>query len=598
MHPLQTALAAVQRGELDLAQGLLDQLLLQSPMDYQAKQLSGIVQRRRGNLAAAAVLFQQSLAIHEGQPHVHNNLGITLAALFDVVQAEKSYRRAIALDAEFVDPLFNLGLLLIEAKRFAEAREHLEHAARLQPQNARVFEALSIVLRETDDRPGSIASARQAVSLAVKSFSAHYQLGQAHMGMGEFAAAASAYQNAVALNPKSDVAWIGLGHALRGKGQSAESKSAYQHAVDLNPGNADAHRLYNEMVWQTGDVPRYLQSFGVALKSRPNDHLLRLTYANELLNISQHEQASVELEHALRDAPRNAGALEAMARAKSLASDYESAEHFHALALAEAPENPLFFRSFAETLLKSRKHQKAHEITSQGLKRFPYEQGILALHTTSQRLIGDDNFARWADYLSIAKVMKIEPPPGYADVETFCSDLSVLLEGLHTTKAHPTDQTLRGGTQTFGALFQNQAPILQQFVVQLRKSITQFISEMPDDRTHPLFKRASRDFAFAGSWSVRLSTGGFHTNHFHPDGWISSAFYVNVPDAVSTLGNNDGWLKFGETSLELGDREVIHRVVQPKVGHLALFPSYFWHGTVPFESASPRITIAFDVIPK
>ncbi len=36
---------------------------------------------------------------------------------------------------------------------------------------------------------------------------------------------------------------------------------------------------------------------------------------------------------------------------------------------------------------------------------------------------------------------------------------------------------------------------------------------------------------------------------------------------------------------------------QPVVGHLALFPSYFWHGTVPFQSADDRLTIAFDVVP-
>ena len=81
-------------------------------------------------------------------------------------------------------------------------------------------------------------------------------------------------------------------------------------------------------------------------------------------------------------------------------------------------------------------------------------------------------------------------------------------------------------------------------------------------------------------------------------GWISSAFYVNVPDFVSVNGRHDGWLKMGETNLELGEREVIHRQIQPRVGHLALFPSYFWHGTVSFESSAPRIAIAFDVVPK
>jgi hypothetical protein len=30
---------------------------------------------------------------------------------------------------------------------------------------------------------------------------------------------------------------------------------------------------------------------------------------------------------------------------------------------------------------------------------------------------------------------------------------------------------------------------------------------------------------------------------------------------------------------------------------LVLFPSYFWHGTVPFASEQARLTVAFDVLP-
>jgi Putative 2OG-Fe(II) oxygenase len=37
--------------------------------------------------------------------------------------------------------------------------------------------------------------------------------------------------------------------------------------------------------------------------------------------------------------------------------------------------------------------------------------------------------------------------------------------------------------------------------------------------------------------------------------------------------------------------------VQPAPGRLVLFPSYMWHGTIPFHDAQPRTTIAFDVVP-
>jgi hypothetical protein len=38
--------------------------------------------------------------------------------------------------------------------------------------------------------------------------------------------------------------------------------------------------------------------------------------------------------------------------------------------------------------------------------------------------------------------------------------------------------------------------------------------------------------------------------------------------------------------------------VRPELGLLVLFPSYFWHGTLPFHSEQPRLTVAFDVVPE
>jgi hypothetical protein len=38
--------------------------------------------------------------------------------------------------------------------------------------------------------------------------------------------------------------------------------------------------------------------------------------------------------------------------------------------------------------------------------------------------------------------------------------------------------------------------------------------------------------------------------------------------------------------------------VTPVPGRLAIFPSYVWHGTAPFESAAARLTVAFDALPK
>lgn len=81
---------------------------------------------------------------------------------------------------------------------------------------------------------------------------------------------------------------------------------------------------------------------------------------------------------------------------------------------------------------------------------------------------------------------------------------------------------------------------------------------------------------------------------------MSSAYYVSLPPSVRApaVDNGDaGCIQFGQPPLELGLELASRRVIRPEPGKLALFPSYLWHGTVPFQDEQPRITIAFDMIP-
>jgi hypothetical protein len=78
-------------------------------------------------------------------------------------------------------------------------------------------------------------------------------------------------------------------------------------------------------------------------------------------------------------------------------------------------------------------------------------------------------------------------------------------------------------------------------------------------------------------------------------GWLSSAFYVALPAAVAD--GHQGWLQFDQPGIRTQPPLGPQRFVRPEPGLLVLFPSYMWHGTVPFSGDEPRLTIAFDLIP-
>jgi hypothetical protein len=158
---------------------------------------------------------------------------------------------------------------------------------------------------------------------------------------------------------------------------------------------------------------------------------------------------------------------------------------------------------------------------------------------------------------------------------------------------------VRRGTQTSGQLFGRGQPLIEATAAALRRAVEGWLPSLPVDAVHPFLRYRQRSGRFVGSWSVMLRSTGRHSNHIHPKGWLSSAFYVALPDRVLAphVDSSDGWIQFGQPLEDLGLDLPPRRLIKPRPGHLAVFPSYMWHGTVAFDGSSPRLTIAFDMQP-
>jgi protein O-mannosyl-transferase len=82
-------------------------------------------------------LFTRCTNISPDNYIAHNNLAAALSLNGKVKQADEHYREALRLNAEYADALHGFGVHLIRTGRPREARECLEHAARLRPEWAK-----------------------------------------------------------------------------------------------------------------------------------------------------------------------------------------------------------------------------------------------------------------------------------------------------------------------------------------------------------------------------------------------------------------------------------------------------------------------------
>jgi Tfp pilus assembly protein PilF len=207
------------------------------------------------------------------------------------------------------------------------------------------------------------------------------------------------------------------------------------------------------------------------------------------------------------------------------------------------------------------------------------------------RLQGDPR-ADWLDGAAQSYIQCFDLTFSTADL----GELAAVLRGLHKHKSPYPEQSVRGGTQTDRQLFFNPDPAILNARTKIGIAIAEAIQALPEkDASHPLLG-ARRDAAvlMEGSWSVRLAGAGFHSSHTHVKGWLSSAFYVALPELAEAGPGPSGWLALGTPPLELGLALAPSQLIEPKPARLALFPSTMWHSTLPFAKGE-RLTIAFDV---
>ncbi len=153
---------------------------------------------------------------------------------------------------------------------------------------------------------------------------------------------------------------------------------------------------------------------------------------------------------------------------------------------------------------------------------------------------------------------------------------------------------MRHGSQTPNILMADH-PAIRAFPEAVSGPIQAHIDDLGAG-ADPVRSRNTGRWRFQGVWSVRLRPNGFHADHVHPDGWLSSACYIDLPAAVDG-GGKQGWIKFGEPGVPVRPPLAAEHYVKPEPGLLVLFPSYMWHGTVPFSGEDRRLTVAFDLVP-
>jgi tetratricopeptide (TPR) repeat protein len=425
-----------------------------------------------------------------------------------------------------------------------------------------------------------------------------YHLGTSLRLQRRYQEALDAYARSKILMPDAPALDYNMAITLECLGRPDEAVNSYRAAIARDPLDMQAHHDLNQLLYRLGRDEDFLQSFDQAAALYPKAGALHYSKGSFLFHAENFGRAREEFERAASLMPEHAPVRDRLALTLIRLGEFDAAIVEHETALRLLPTDPGLWANYAETLIRADESKRALTAAEQAMALGPENQHGLAMWGLALRKLGDPREETLNDYENFVQVFELDPPEGYPNMEAFNHDLDVYLNGLHRDRREYLDQTLRNGTQTIDAIFGAGHDLVEKLRAKIDKAVCAYVTRMNGSPDHPLLKRRCVDFRYSGSWSSRLHDRGFHTNHVHPMGWISATYYIAVPDATKNERKKQGWLKFGEPSFDAGFKEPVRRTVNPKPGTLVLFPSYMWHGTVPFQSQQWRTTIACDVVPK
>lgn len=556
--------------------------------------LMGLIKKAQNKLDEAERHLRSAVAYSLSEGTYYNELGVVLQLKGETKEALKYLRAALALLPAAAAIRVNIVRCLMADGEPAEAEREARAYVAANP-GAESWTLLGQVQRAQDHDADALVSAEAALKHAPKARGVRYNYATALERVGRTSEALDIFEQLSRQGLDTPELALSCARGLYAAGRRDEAEALAEGALSYFPSAIPIHAALARMRWLRGLGESSTALMEAEIARSPRDLGLRLACADALHRGKHFTKALAVLDQAVRLAPEAPQLLTAYG---VLLDELERPrDGLKVLRRAAELTNgaPAARRNMLSTLLRAGEPDQALRISRELQQEEQDDQYLIACETTALRMLGDARYKELCDYDRLIRVYELAAPRGYFTVESFNATLADVLRPQHVSNAHPLDQFVHNGTQTGRSLLNWDERTIKVFMAAADEAVRDYIKAFDGDEGHPLKRRRGKHYRYTGLWSTRLGSEGYLANHVHDRGWLSSACFVALMPAERPRDPRAGFLKFGEPARPPAGCGA-ERWVEPKPGSLVLFPSYFWHGTVPFEG-SERLSISFDVAP-
>lgn len=340
----------------------------------------GHVLHQRGDLAASIAAYRRALQLNSSFAPAHHSLAVALAEQGQIDAAIWHYYQVIALgsDQGSAKAYNNLGCLLIEQQRFAEASQLYRRALERYPDQAMLHSNFGKAI-ESQDPVAAYAAYRRAIQLQPQFVNAHYNLGQVLLRQGQHQAAIAAFQQVLQLDPDHTGAQTGCGYAYQALQRFDRALVYFRQALERRRDWIAAFCDWSEMMAGEDQLSRVRRSCSQFLRglmqSAPADwseadrqtlhQQLAETHAHfgDLLRcyggVKQAQQAEFHYQQALQLQPDRWQHYGHLAACLAQQQRWNAAIAIYHLAIALAPTQAVLYQQLGELLERQQRWSEA-----------------------------------------------------------------------------------------------------------------------------------------------------------------------------------------------------------------------------------------------
>lgn len=200
----------------------------------------GMLFIERGDTRVALAILERAARMAPEEPLCLNNLGVAYEQAGRLEESMAQFEAAIHLDPVLAPPHYNIHRLASRLGDHARAREELETAVALAPDEAFYRVELALLLESSGDVRAAERMFRLAIELSPEDWGAKLAFGDFLARHRRFSEAVAAYEYAAELRPGAPDALKGLSRCYWALDDREKAMSVMSRLVELQPNNVVA----------------------------------------------------------------------------------------------------------------------------------------------------------------------------------------------------------------------------------------------------------------------------------------------------------------------------------------------------------------------